>query len=218
MAHDDLGPLAQVAGTAPSASSTPTFRSSALSARASYFISASAFSATSNLIFDLLGPAARGGRVLDQAAQVDQRQRPALIAEPLDQVEAAAQAAELPRGAAAGLEVAVLLARDDQRPGRGRPVGEQLPAPTSLRAAEGFGVEGTVVVPVPVPWDVSVLDVQPTSAIRAATKARTASGRCEVRDIVFLSRGSRGPGPPARAGRNGRVPPIHPSARAGRRF
>ena len=80
------------------------------------------------------------GGVLDQAAQVEQRERPfLLVAEPLDQVVAAFQAAELALGAAARLEVAELLARDDQRPGRGRPVGEQLCASGRRRRDDGAG-------------------------------------------------------------------------------
>ncbi len=74
----------------------------------------------------LLEAAPRRGRVLDQAAEVDLGERPALVSHPLDQVEPPPQAAGLPLGAAARLEVAVLLARDEQGPGRGGPVGEQL--------------------------------------------------------------------------------------------
>ena len=92
----------------------------------------------SNLILACSEPAAGAGGVLDQAAQVDQGERPLLGPEPLDQVVTAEQAALLTLGAPAGLEVAVLLARDQHGPGRGRPVLEELGA----RALRRLGIGG----------------------------------------------------------------------------
>ena len=67
------------------------------------------------LEFGLLETAPGAGRVLDQAPQVDQRRRPVpLVVQPLDEIVAADQAADLPLRAAARLDVSELLARDDQ--------------------------------------------------------------------------------------------------------
>ena len=102
----------------------PTFRSSALRARASYFIAARAGSATSNLILASSDPPRASGGSVRLPRSIRASGQPC-APEPLDQVVAAAQAAELALGAAAGLEVADLLARDDQGPERRRPVGER---------------------------------------------------------------------------------------------
>jgi hypothetical protein len=79
-------------------------------------------------------PSGAGG-VLDQAAEVDQRERPALALEPLDEVIPADQAAELPPGAPAGFEIPVHLARDHEDGLRPGPVREQL-----ARLARGVAV------------------------------------------------------------------------------
>ena len=101
----------------PMASPTPTLRSSAERASASYLSSLSSLHRIIELDLGLIESAAGIGGLLDQAPQLDQRDRPVLFLQALNKIESPDQAADLLGRAAAGLHVSILLTRDDQESG-----------------------------------------------------------------------------------------------------